>query len=153
MNSWIIPSRRRNRGLFNQLMTDPFDSFFKAPSLSLQSFAPTTMRTDIKETDEGFEVAIDLPGFKKENLQAELKDGYLTISAETTKETEEKDENENFVRKERFSGSCSRTFYVGEDVNEDDIKATIEDGVLHIGVPRKQPQPELEEKHTIAIEG
>ena len=116
MNSWIIPSRRRNRGLFNQLMTDPFDSFFKAPSLSLQSFAPTTMRTDIKET-------------------------------------EEKDENENFVRKERFSGSCSRTFYVGEDVNEDDIKANFEDGVLHIGIPRKQPQPELEEKHTIAIEG
>ncbi len=156
MMSMIVP-RRRNRSLFGELLTDPFDSFFKTsnftPTLSIQGFKPETMRTDIKETDNGFNVAIDLPGFKKDELQAELKDGYLTISAETSHETEEKDEETNYVRKERFSGTCSRSFYVGEDLDEADINAKFEDGVLNISIPKKQPEPQLEEKHTIAIEG
>lgn len=114
---------------------------------------PTLMRTDIKETDGGYELVIDMPGFKKDDVQAELKDGYLTITAQTKTESEDKDEKGTYVRKERFSGKCSRTFYVGDDIEEDDIKAKFEDGTLKIDVPKKQEQPKLEEKKTISIEG
>lgn len=79
-------------------------------------------------------------------MQAELKDGYLSITAQTQRESEEKDEKGTFVRKERFSGKCSRTFFVGEDIEDDDIKAKFEDGVLKIDVPKKQEQPKLEGK-------
>ena len=147
---------RRNRNLLSELMTDPFDAFFNAasaPMQAMQKMSPSLMRTDIKETDAGYELTIDLPGFKKDDVQAELKDGYLTIAAQTQSETEDKDDEGTFVRKERFSGKCSRTFYVGEDIEDDDIKAKFEDGVLKIAVPKKQEQPKLEEKKTIAIEG
>ena len=151
----MVPMRR-NRNLLSELMTDPFDAFFNAasaPMQAMQKMSPTLMRTDIKETDGGYELTIDLPGFKKDDVQAELKDGYLTINAQTQGESEDKDEQGTYVRKERFSGKCSRTFYVGDDVEEDDIKAKFEDGVLKITVPKKQEQPKLEEKKTIAIEG
>ena len=151
----MVPMRR-NRNLLSELMTDPFDAFFNAasaPMQAMQKMSPTLMRTDIKETDGGYELTIDLPGFKKDDVQAELKDGYLTINAQTQSESEDKDEEGTYVRKERFSGKCSRTFYVGDDIEEDDIKARFEDGVLKIDVPKKQEQPKLEEKKTIAIEG
>lgn len=151
----MVPMRR-NRNLLSELMTDPFDAFFNAasaPMQAMQKMSPTLMRTDIKENDGGYELTIDLPGFKKDDVQAELKDGYLTINAQTQGESEDKDEQGTYVRKERFSGKCSRTFYVGDDVEEDDIKAKFEDGVLKIAVPKKQEQPKLEEKKTIAIEG
>ena len=147
---------RRNRNLLSELMSDPFDAFFDAataPVQAMQKMSPSLMRTDIKETDAGFELTIDLPGFKKDDVQAELKDGYLTIAAQTQSESEDKDEKGTYVRKERFSGKCSRTFYVGDDIEEDDIRAKFEDGVLKIAVPKKQEQPKLEEKKTIAIEG
>ncbi len=151
----MVPMRR-NRNLLSELMTDPFDAFFDAaaaPMQAMQKMSPTLMRTDIKETDSGFELVIDLPGFKKDDVQAELKDGQLTITAQTQSESEDKDEEGTYVRKERFSGKCSRTFFVGEDIEEDDIKAKFEDGVLKIAVPKKQEQPKLEEKKTISIEG
>ncbi len=148
----MVPMRR-NRNLLSTLMTDPFDTFFDAASAPMQKMAPTLMRTDIKETDEVYEMTIDLPGFKKDDVQAELKDGYLSITAQTQRESEDKDEKGTFVRKERFSGKCSRTFFVGEDIEDDDIKAKFEDGILKIDVPKKQEQPKLEEKKTIAIEG
>lgn len=148
----MVPMRR-NRNLLSELMTDPFDAFFDAASAPMQKMAPTLMRTDIKENDGGYELTIDLPGFKKDDVQAELKDGYLTITAQTQSESEDKDDKGTFVRKERFSGKCSRTFYVGDDIEEDDIKAKFEDGVLKVDVPKKQEQPKLEEKKTIAIEG
>ena len=137
----MVPMRR-NRNLLSELMTDPFDAFFdaaSAPMQSMQKMAPTLMRTDIKETDDGYELTIDLPGFKKDDVQADLKDGYLSITAQTQSESEDKDEK--------------GTFYVGDDIEEDDIKARFEDGVLKIDVPKKQEQPKLEEKKTIAIEG
>ena len=152
----MMAPMRRNRNLLSELMTDPFDAFFNAasaPMQAMQKMSPTLMRTDIKETDGGYELTIDLPGFKKDDVQAELKDGYLTINAQTQSESEDKDEEGTYMRKERFSGKCSRTFYVGDDVEEDDIKAKFEDGVLKIAVPKKQEQPKLEEKKTIAIEG
>mgnify|MGYP004566998925 FL=1 len=149
MMTMLMPTRRN---FFNNLMADPFDAFFDTP------FAPTTksssslMRTDIKEHEGGFEMTIDLPGFKKEDVEAELKDGYLTVSAETKSETNEGDEKKGtWVRKERFTGSCSRTFYVGEDVKESDIKARFENGTLIVDIPKPQPQPKIDEKKTIAI--
>ena len=148
--SMLMPTRR-NRNLLSDFMFDPFDAFFNTPTPAAST--PTLMRTDIKETESGFEMTIDLPGFKKEDVQAELKDGYLHIEAQTKSETEDKDANGTYVRKERFSGKCSRTFYVGEDVEEKDIRAKFEDGTLKIDIPKKQEQPKLEEKKTIAIEG
>ena len=149
MMTMLMPTRRN---FFNNMMADPFDAFFDTP------FAPTTksssslMRTDIKEHEGGFEMTIDLPGFKKEDVEAELKDGYLTVSAETKSETNEGDEKKGtWVRKERFTGSCSRTFYVGEDVKESDIKARFENGTLIVDIPKPQPQPKIDEKKTIAI--
>ena len=100
----------------------------------------------------GYELAIDLPGFKKDDVQAELKDGYLTITAQTKTKQEDKDEKGTYVRKERFSGKCSRTFYVGDDIEEDDIKAKFEDGTLKIDVPKKVAKPEPETSRSISID-
>ncbi len=145
----LVP--RRNRSLLSDFMLDPFEAFFDGPASSTQT--SSLMRTDIKEKNGGFQMTIDLPGFKKEDVQAELKEGYLTITAQTKTETEDKDEKGTFIRKERFSGKCSRTFYVGDEVEESDIKARFENGTLLIDIPKKQEQPKLEEKRTIAIEG
>ena len=110
------------------------------------------MKTDVKETDKAYELDIDLPGFDKENVQIELNDGYLTINASTNKEKEDKDENGTFLRKERFVGSCRRSFYVGDDVSEDDITAKFENGILNINVPKKElPKPE-DRKRLISID-
>lgn len=111
------------------------------------------MKTDIRETDGSFELDIDMPGFNKEDLKAELKEGYLTISASTNKDDGEKDENGRYIRRERYVGSCSRSFYVGEDIKQDDIKAKFENGILKISVPKKEAQPKVEEDKHIAIEG
>ena len=144
----LMPTRRN---FFNNLMADPFDAFFDSAFAPAPKSSSSLMRTDIKEHEDGFELTIDLPGFKKEDVQAELKDGYLTVSAETKSESDDSDKKGTWVRKERFTGTCSRTFYVGEDVEESDIKARFENGTLVVDVPKKQPQPKLEEKKTIAI--
>ena len=94
-----------------------------------------------------------MPGFNKEDLKAELKEGYLTISASTNKDNGEKDENGKYIRRERYVGSCSRSFYVGEEIKQDDIKAKFENGILKISVPKKEAQPKVEEDKHIAIEG
>lgn len=143
----IVPRRRRN--LFDDFMTDPFDAFFG--NMPAPQATPNLMRTDIKENDEGFEIVIDLPGFDKENVAAELKEGVLKVSAKTATENEES--TGTFLRRERFTGQCSRQFYVGEDIEEADIKAKFDNGTLQIFVPKKVEQPKLEEPRTIAIEG
>ena len=140
--------------LFDDFFGDPFGMMMPQGRDPLYGkHAKNLMKTDVREMDGSYELDVDLPGFKKDDVQAELKDGYLTINAQTQSESEDKDEEGTYVRKERFSGKCSRTFYVGDDVEEDDIKAKFEDGVLKIAVPKKQEQPKLEEKKTIAIEG
>ena len=149
MMTMLMPTR--NNRFFNNLMLDPFDAFFD--NTPMQKSTPALMRTDIRETDAGFELTIDLPGFGKDDVRAELKDGYLTISAQTATETEDKDDAGTWVRKERFTGSCRRSFYVGEDVQEEDIHAKFEQGLLKVSVPKKQPQPKLDEARVIAIEG
>ena len=144
MNRMMAP--RRNRSLFNQIMADPFDVFMGMPVHQASRMIPALMRTDITETDDGFKLKVDLPGFSKDDVQAELKDGYLMISAETKKESEDADDKGTVVRKERFSGKCSRSFFVGEDVSQDDVKARFENGVLTFAIPKKQEQPKIEEK-------
>ena len=109
------------------------------------------MKTDVKETENGYEVAIDLPGFKKEDVTCELKDGYLTISAEKKLEEHEKNEEGKYIRRERYTGSQSRSFYVGEGIHEDEIKASFQDGILRLDVP-KQPVQQVEDKrHLVQI--
>ena len=141
----LVPS------IFGEDLFDTFFDDFKRPARSNTNI--NVMRTDIKETDAGFELDIDLPGYKKEDVQAELKDGYLTISAKTNTTREEKDENGKYIRKERYSGSCSRSFYVGDDVTQEDIRAKYENGILTLAIPKKEPAKIEGNKKTIAIEG
>ena len=100
-----------------------------------------------------FDIEIDLPGYKKEDVQAELKDGYMTINASRNSNDDKKDEEGNYIRRERYYGSCSRSFYVGKQITEEDIKAKFEDGILKISVPKKEVKKEIPEKKYIAIEG
>ena len=137
------------------LLDDFFDLDFPRRSFRTPSaLANGLMKTDVKEKDGAFELSINLPGVKKEDIQAELKDGYLTISANHGSNKEEKDQDGRYIRRERYFGSASRSFYVGEDLTQEDIKAKYEDGVLRIDVPKVEPKkPEVEEKKYIAIEG
>ena len=115
--------------------------------------ASRLMKTDVHETEDSYELAIDLPGFKKEEINVDLKDGYLTITGTTKKETGDQDKKGKYVRRERYCGSCSRSFYVGKAVEKEDIKAKFEDGVLKISVPKKEEKPKVEESKYISIEG
>ena len=114
--------------------------------------AKNMMKTDVKETDQGYEVAIDLPGFKKDDIKLELNDGYLTISAEKGLDKDEKDKENRYIRRERYAGSMSRSFYVGESLTEQDIHAKYENGILTLDVP-KEDKKAVPEKRYIAIEG
>ena len=114
--------------------------------------ADQIMKTDVKEKDTEYEVDIDLPGFKKEEVKAELRDGYLTIRAAKGVDREEKKEDGKYIRKERYSGNMSRSFYVGKNVTQEDIHAKFEDGILKLTVPKKEAK-KAEEKSYITIEG
>lgn len=114
--------------------------------------ANNVMKTDVKETDTGYEVDIDLPGFKKDEINAQLDNGYLTISAAKGLDKDEKDKKGKYIRKERYAGAMSRSFYVGEGVTQEDIKAKYEDGILRLSVPKKEDKA-VENKKYIAIEG
>ena len=114
--------------------------------------ANNVMKTDVKETDTGYEVDIDLPGFKKDEINAQLDNGYLTISAAKGLDKDEKDKKGKYIRKERYAGAMSRSFYVGEGITQEDIKAKYEDGILRLSVPKKEAKA-VEDKKYIAIEG
>ena len=111
------------------------------------------MKTDVKEKDGSYEVAIDLPGFKKEDVKAELKDGYLTISAVKGLDKDEKNQEGRYIRRERDVGNMSRSFYVGEDITENDIHAKFEDGILMLDIPKKEEQKKVDQKRYVTIEG
>ena len=115
--------------------------------------ANNLMKTDIKEMKDGYELEIDLPGFKKDEVTAELKDGYLTVSAAKGLDKDEEDKKGHYIRQERYSGAMSRTFYVGEDVKQEDIKAKFENGILSLSVPKPVEQKKGETSQHIAIEG
>ena len=116
--------------------------------------AKNMMKTDIREHEAGYELDIDLPGFKKDEITVDLENGYLTISAEKGLGKDEKEkESGRYIRKERYAGACSRSFYVGEDITEEDIKAEFKHGLLKLFVPKKEAKPAVEQKKTISIEG
>ena len=112
--------------------------------------AKNLMKTDVKEKDGNYEVAIDLPGFKKDEITAELKDGYLTISAAKGLDKDEKDKEGKYIRRERYAGNLSRSFYVGDGVKQENIKASFKNGILRITVP-KEDKKAKEEKNYITI--
>lgn len=126
---------------------DLFDDFFDDEIFSRKQ--PSLMKTDIREKKDKYIIDIDLPGFEKENISLSLKDGYLEVSAKTEKET--KNDDERIVRQERFFGECSRSFYVGEEVKEDDVNAEFKNGILKIEVPKKDEEPKQEETKQIQI--
>lgn len=132
---------RLSKGFFDDLFDEPF---FKTNST-------TVMKTDVKEQDGSYMIDIELPGYNKEDIKAHLQDGYLTITASTNKNVDEKDSKGNYIRRERYTGQCSRSFYVGENVKDEDIKAGYKDGVLSLVVP-KMDAKQIEEKKYIEIE-
>ena len=111
------------------------------------------MKTDIKEMNNGYELIVDLPGFKKDEITAELKDGYLTISAAKGLDKDEKDKEGKYIRRERYAGNMSRSFYVGKDITEKDIHGKYENGILMLDIPKKAPEKKVEEKKFVKIEG
>lgn len=139
------------------LMTNFFDNslldnFFSVPSDSYRTKSNTTglMQTDIKESDTEYEIIMNLPGFKKENVKGELKDGYLVITA--TNAEDETDKNVKYLCRERYSGGCSRSFYVGEEITQQDIKAKFENGVLTFIVPKIDKTARAKENKFISID-
>ncbi|MGN0324060.1 MAG: Hsp20/alpha crystallin family protein [Oliverpabstia sp.] len=142
--------------IFGENLFDEFFDDFVRPTRRVVRYntpSTTIMKTDVKETEGSYELDIDLPGYKKEDVKAELKDGYLTISAATNTNNDQKDENGKYIRRERYYGNCSRSFYVGENITQEDIKARFEDGILKVVVPKKDAKPAVEEKKYISIEG
>ena len=138
----MIPRRRNEFDLFNDFFGG--DDFFSRRESSI-------MKTDIKEKKDKYIIEMDLPGYEKENINLELKDGYLNVTAKVEKE-ENSDENEKFVHKERFYGHCSRSFYVGEQITEDDIVAEFKNGTLKVSIPKKEEKKELPEAKHIQIQ-
>lgn len=129
---------------------DMFDDFF---GNSLSNYRTNDlMKTDIKDTDNAYELTIDMPGIKKEDIKAELKDGYLTANATSGYSNDDKDSNGKYIRRERHYGSCSRSFYVGNAITQDDIKASFENGTLKLVIPKKEDKPAIENKNYIRIE-
>ena len=110
------------------------------------------MKTDVKETDSGYEVDIDLPGFKKDEVNVQLDNGYLSISAAKGLDKEEKNKEGKYIRKERYAGAMSRSFYVGDALTQEDIKAKYESGILRLSIPKKEAK-QVEATKRIAIEG
>ena len=139
--------------LFDDWMDFPFDDdFFGRKNPLYGKHAKNMMKTDVRETDSGYELDIDLPGFKKDEISAQLKDGYLTISAAKGLDKDEKEKDGKYIRRERYAGTMSRSFYVGEGVEQDDIHAKYENGILKLSIPKKDAK-EVEQKKYISIEG
>ena len=139
--------------LFDDWMDFPFErEFFGRRNPLYGKNEKNLMKTDVKEVENGYEVAMDLPGFKKEDISAKLENGYLTITASKGLDKDEKNEDGKYIRRERYSGSCSRSFYVGDGVTEEDIKARFEDGILKLDIPKKDAE-KIEQKKYISIEG
>ena len=137
----MIPRRKSEFDLFDEMFNDPF--FTRGEN--------KLMKTDIKEKSDHYELEVDLPGYEKENIKIEIEDGYLNIHA-TINKNAENDKDSKYVHKERYVGECSRSFYVGEDVKEEDIKASFKNGTLKIELP-KQDKKKLEDtKKYIEIE-
>ena len=144
--------------IFGEDLFDDFMNDFRLPAFPdvdkelYGKHAKNLMKTDVKETEKGYEVDMDLPGFKKDEIQIELKDGYLTVSAEKGLDKDEEDKKGKYIRKERYAGALSRTFYLGEEIREEEIKAKFENGILSVSIPKEEEKKVEGPKH-ISIEG
>ena len=139
---------------FDSWFSDPVEKrFFGKKNPLYGKHAKNLMKTDVKETEKGYEVDMDLPGFKKDEIQMELKDGVLTVSAAKGLDKDEEDKKGNYIRKERYAGSMSRSFYVGKHVTVEDVHPKYESGILSFSVPKAEAKPVEEKKHYISIEG
>ena len=136
----MIPRRKNEFDLFDEMFNDPF--FTRGEN--------KLMKTDIKEKHDHYELEVDLPGYEKENIKIELSDGYLTVHAKMNKEVHD-EKDRKYVHKERYVGECSRSFYVGDNIKEEDIKASFKNGTLKLTLP-KEKQEKIEEKKYIDIE-
>ena len=139
--------------LFDDLFGRDFDLFPALPSNNplYGKHAKNLMKTDVRETEGTYELDIDLPGFKKDEVNLTLEDGYLTISAAKGLDKDEKDKKGKYIRQERYAGTCSRSFYVGEGVEPTDVSAKFEDGILKVSLPKRE-QKQLPKSNLIAIE-
>ena len=126
-----------NDTMFSDLFDDPFFEGWRSADNSASMTPTNMMSTDVRENDKGYDVDIDMPGFKKDEVNVELNDGYLTISAAKGLDRDERDKKGRYIRQERYSGACSRSFYVG-DVKPDEIKAGYEDGILRLEIPKRE---------------
>lgn len=142
--------------MFGDFFTDPWfdDKEFKDMQKKLYGHrAKNVMSTDVKEVENGYELEMDLPGFKKDEIKASVENGYLTISAARGLDEDEKDKKSGkYIRRERYAGACERSFYVGEGISQDDIKASFQHGILKLFIP-KEPEKSVAEKKYVAIEG
>ena len=137
----MIPRKRNEFDLFDEMFMDPF---FDRKEVR-------TMRTDIKEVDDNYVIEVDLPGYDKENIDIEMENGYLKVSAKVNETIDKSDEKEKYIHKERFYGECSRSFYVGDNLKEEDIKSSFKNGILVLTFPKEQ-QKQIEEKRKIQID-
>lgn len=139
--------------IFRDNFVDDFfnDMFFAPFSYSQKGKRVVGMNADVQEFEDGYQVDLELPGFRKEEIQAELMDGYLTITASHSESSEEKNKKGEFIRRERYTGECSRSFYVGENVTQEDIGASFENGILRLHIPKKEAVPKVEERKLIEI--
>ena len=151
----LMPSIFGN-DMFGDFFTDPWfdDKEFKDMQKKLYGHrAKNVMSIDVKEVENGYELEMDLPGFKKDEIKASVENGYLTISAARGLDEDEKDKKSGkYIRRERYAGACERSFYVGEGISQDDIKASFQHGILKLFIP-KEPEKSVEEKKYVAIEG
>lgn len=138
----MIPRKRNDFDLFDEMFG--MDPFFERRDAKL-------MKTDIKEKGDKYIIDIDLPGYDKENIDLEIEDGYLKVLAKVDKNIDESDEEEKYIHQERFYGECSRSFYIGKNIKEEDIKASFKKGILTLTIP-KEEQKKLEEKKKIQID-
>ncbi|MCI7182080.1 MAG: Hsp20/alpha crystallin family protein [Schaedlerella sp.] len=145
--------------IFGENLFDDFVETFAFPTFSdvdrklYGKNAPNLMKTDVKEKEDGYEVDMDLPGFKKDEIKMQLKKGYLTVSAAKSLDKDEKNEDGKYVRRERYAGGMSRSFYVGEHIKEEDIHPKYENGILSFSLPKKDKKAVEEKNHFISIEG
>ena len=150
----LVPSIFGENLFDDDWMDFPFErGFWGGRNPLYGKHAKNMMKTDIREHDDKYEIDIDLPGFKKDEIGVELEDGYLTITAQKSLNKDEEKKQGRYIRRERYAGSMQRSFYVGDALTQEDIKAKYEDGILKLTIPKKEKKPVVEQYNHIAIEG
>ncbi len=136
----MIPRKRNDFDLWEDLFADPF----------FTNHETKVMRTDIKENKDNYDIMIDLPGYEKEDIKVDVENGYLNVTATMNRQDEDKEDG-RYVRRERYFGECSRSFYVGDAVTEEDIHASFKNGTLKLNIPKKEEKQEIKSKKYIEI--